>query len=104
MSLTGAFYPQANTVNVAVTGTSANVQFTTGIGLLNGCQVRLFNSGTNITYINFGATSAVTATTTAGLAMAPNSIEVFTVPYSTTYVAAIGTSGNTLYATPGEGV
>jgi hypothetical protein len=45
----------------------------------------------------------VAATTSTSVPLAGNSIEVLTVPYGTTYIAAIGTSGNTLYMTPGEG-
>ena len=102
MALTGAFLPQAATVNIAVTGTTANVALGAVVGT-TGSQVRVFNSGTAITYIAFGSSSAVTATT-AGLPIAPNSLEVIGIPYNTTYVAAIGTSGNTIYFTLGEGL
>ena len=104
MSLTGAFLPQQATVSISVTGTSANANaFPVSAGNGVGYQLRVFNSGTAITYLTFGTSSALVATT-AGLPIAPNSLEVVAVPFGTTYVAAIGTSGNTVYLTAGEGV
>jgi len=106
MAITAAFQPRSAgvTVNIAVTASSANVAvFSAPLTTVPNMQVRFFNSGTNTTFVEFGTSSAVAATTSTSVPLAGNSIEVFTVPYGTTYIAAIGTSGNTLYMTPGEG-
>jgi len=105
MPTTNAFLPQQATVKIAVGAASSNVLvFAPTAGFLgSGYQVRFYNSGINITYIAFGNDSTVTATTNS-LPLAGNSIEVFAVPFNTAYVAAIGTSGNTLFMTAGEGL
>jgi hypothetical protein len=105
MSIIASFNPTLPTVNISVTGSSANVAVfsTAGYSAPPQTQVRVFNSGSAVTFIAFGATSSVTATTSS-LPIAPNSVEVFTINASNTYIAAIGTSGNTIYFTPGEGV
>ena len=102
MAITAAFMPQAATANIAVTASSASVALNASTGF-TGNQVRVYNYGTAIAYIAFGTASTVTATT-ASLPIAPNSIEVFGIPYGTTYAAALGTSGGTVYFTLGEGL
>jgi hypothetical protein len=88
------------TVNLAVLATTANVAVSpAGIG---NRTVRLFNSGTNVVFVNFGP-STVTATLTNSFPMLPNSVETFYFHNDWTHVAAIaGGTGNTLYATMGE--
>ena len=105
MTTTNAFFPQQPTVKISVGATSSNaLVFQPGAGTPGtGYQVRFYNSGSNITYVAFGNDSTVTATTSS-LPLAGNSIEVFAVPFNTAYVAAIGTSGNTLFITAGEGL
>ena len=108
MALNQAFYPQANTTNVAINNVSANVQvniLTGGAGAGTGYQVRLYNNSTSTAFVAFGSSSSVVASLTTSLPMAPNSVEVFTVPYQTNYVAVIAAAaGGTLYATVGEGM
>lgn len=106
MAITAAFQPRsaAVTVNIAVSGSSQNVAvFTSSLTTVPNMQVRFYNNGNAVTLVEFGTNSTVTANATTSLPLAPNSIEVVTVPYGTTYIAAIGTTGNTLYMTPGEG-
>ena len=109
MALTQAFAPFGNTANVAISNTSANVQFNTqtggASGFGGGYQVRLYNNSSSTVFVAFGSASTVTASVSVGLPMAPSSVEVFTVPFQTAYVAVIAAAaGGTLYATPGEGV
>ena len=102
MALVGAFLPQANTVNVAISNTSANVSLGAVYGTTGG-QVRVHNSSSSTVFIAFG-NSAVTASVSTGLPLPPGDVEVFTVS-STAYIAVIAAAaGGTLYATLGEGV
>lgn len=89
------------TVNVAVLATVVTVAITpAGIGTRS---VRLFNSGTNVIFVNFGDTT-VTATVANSMPMLPNSVETFYFHNDWTTIAVIaGATGNTLYATMGEG-
>jgi len=106
MATTNAFLPQQQTARISVGVTSANaLVFQPGAGYPGtGYQVRLYNYGSNITYVAFGPDSSVTATTNS-LPLAPNSIEVFAVPFNTAYLATIGTAtGNMLFMTAGEGL
>jgi hypothetical protein len=108
MALNQAFYPQANTVNVAISNVTANVQVNTltgGAGAGTGYQIRLYNNSSSTAFVAFGSSSSVAATLTTSLPLAPNAVEVFTVPYQTNYVAVIAAAaGGTLYATAGEGM
>lgn len=108
MALTQAFAPLANTVNVAIGNTSANVLVITGSGGasgFSGYQIRLHNSSSSTVFVAFGATSSATASVSTSLPLPPGDVEVFTVPFQTAYVAVIASAaGGTLYATPGEGV
>lgn len=95
------FEKMANTASLAV-GTSTGSVAVPGSGVGNG-TVRLTNSGTNIIFVEFGA-ATVTATTTTGIPLLPNSVETFVFRNENTHVAAIaGTAGNTLYITYGVG-
>lgn len=88
------------TVNLAVIATTATVAVSpTGAGSRT---VRIFNSGTNVIFINFGP-STVIATLTNSMPILPNSVETFYFHNDWTHVAAIsGATGNTLYVTTGE--
>lgn len=61
----------------------------------------------NIAYIAFGATAPTvvipTGTATNGVPILPGTTRVFTVPLGALYVATIGTAGNTLIFTGGDG-
>jgi hypothetical protein len=109
MALTQAFAPFGNTANLSISSTSGVVQFNTqtggASGFGGGYQVRLYNNSSSTVFIAFGSASSATAALGTGMPMAANSVEVFTVPFQTAYVAAIAAAaGGTLYATPGEGV
>lgn len=101
------FTPQASgTVNLSVTGTTGNVALprTGASGLYNGAQIMVTSApaGT-IAFIKFGTSSSVTAVAATDTPILPGSIMVFTIASDTTYVAAIGTSGTTLYFSSGQG-
>ena len=99
-----AFAPQQNTVSISLTTSSANVALPALIGSGVGYQLRIFNSSTATAFIAFGQ-SGVTASTSTSLPMLPNSVEVFSIPFNTSYVAAIGSATNgTVYITQGEGL
>jgi hypothetical protein len=102
MSSLTPFTAGGTTVSISVSGSSQNIAVQSTATPTPGCaQIRVFNSGSAITFIAFGG-STVTATTSS-LPIAPNSVEVFTMPLTGIYAAAIGTSGNTIYFTPGDG-
>lgn len=89
----------AGTVSRTVTGTSASV----ALAFPSSQQVMVTSpAGNTIAFIEFG-TSGVAAVAATGTPIQPGSIMVFTVSASTTHVAAIGTSGTTLYFTSGMG-
>jgi hypothetical protein len=89
------------TVSLAVLTTSATVAVSPAT--VGTRTVRIFNSGTNIVFINFGPSTAI-ATLANSMPMLPNSVETFYFHNDWTLVAAIaGATGNTLYITAGEG-
>jgi len=97
-----AFQVTANTVNLAVTGSTGNVQaLGSSIGQTN---YLCTNIGTNTVFIAFGSTSGVTALTTTGCPLLGNSAQMFTGPPNAWVAAIAGSTGNTLYITPGEGL
>lgn len=101
MSTANAFTPDtAGTVSATVAATTANIALgKTGIGQ----QVLVQSLAANaIAFINFGD-STVTAATATGTPILPNQIYTFTVGPNVTNVATIGTAGNTLYFTCGQG-
>jgi hypothetical protein len=104
MATTSAFSPQTNTVNVAISNTSANVSLGPIYGTTGG-QVRVHNSSSQTVFIAFGPNNTVTASLSTSLPLPPGDVEVFTVPTQVAYIAVIAAAaGGTLYATLGEGV
>jgi hypothetical protein len=98
-----AFLPIGNTVDFAVTGTTASAQLRIPMPV-QPSVVRLANIGTQTVFIAFGD-STVTATVADGFPMIANSVECISMPSTATHVAAIASgTGSTLYATVGEGV
>lgn len=88
------------TTNVAVLTTVATI--TVSPASVGNRTVRLYNSGTNTIFINFGD-STFTATLANSMPMLPNSVETFYFHNDWTTIATISTAtGNTLYATMGE--
>lgn len=99
--ITNAQNSQAGaTTNVAVLTTVATITVSpAGVGSRT---VRLFNSGTNVIFVNFGGAN-VTATLTNSMPILPNSVETFYFHNDWTTIATISAAtGNTLYATMGE--
>lgn len=88
------------TVNNAVTASSTTVAVSPAA--IGNRSVRILNSGTAVTFVNFGP-STVIATLTNSMPLLPNSVETFYFHNDWTHIAMIGTVGNTLYATMGEG-
>ena len=94
-----AFTPSGPTVNLAVTGTTARVQFSPSAVR----SLRVYNAGTVAAFIQCGGDDTVVATTAAGIPIAPSSVEV--IGCSGSYIAALTASGTaTLYLTPGAGI
>lgn len=91
-------FTPASTVSRSVTATTANV----ALPGLTGNQVRVASSADNaIAFIRFGASTVEAAVT--DMPILPGTVEVFTVQPSMSHVAAIGTTGTTLYFTAGDG-
>lgn len=87
-----------STVSRAVTGASANV----ALPSTQGNQIMVTSaSGNSIAFIKFGSSSVTAALTDTPIL--PGTVQVFTVQDSMTTVAAIGTTGTTLYFTSGDG-
>lgn len=79
--------------SVALTPTRANMGTQT---------VRIANVGTQVVFVTFADENAV-ATTTAGMPILPNSVEVFYFKRETTSLAFIAAgTGSTVYVTTGE--
>ena len=97
----------ASTVSLSATSSTSRVEVltTSVIQNTNGTHIiRVYNAGTVAVFLNFG-TVAVTAAVATGMPVAPNSIEVFFVHPTESYVSGITASGTaTVYITPGIGV
>lgn len=95
------FSQKGSTVNLAVTASTGNVAITRpGVGTQT---VRILASGNDPVFLNFGTSSAVTATLAAGMPMLGNTIETFLLPNDITHIAAISTgTATTIYITTGE--
>jgi len=102
-----AFLAQGNnlTNSVAVTTTSQTLQAgsTSYSGGLQ--QYRVYNSGSNITFIEIGAAgSSPTAGTTTSIPIGPNSAESFTDSAAAVFAVIGSAAGNTFYVTAGSGL
>lgn len=95
-------YQGQNTVNTAVTGTSAYVTLpapTIGVR-----SVRIVCAGTANIFVKFGTSTSVTAVAANDMPMLANTAEVFLLPNDITHIAAIAAgAGSTMYCTVGEG-
>lgn len=101
MTSIDVFQNNGSTVNLSAGTTTGNVALT-GVG--NGGTVRVLNTGTVTVFINFGTSSAVTATLAAGIPIPPNTPEAFAVGPTITHMAAITASSTaSIYATTGQG-
>lgn len=96
-----AFSPIGNTVNAAVTATTAALAITEG-----GDTVLVTNVGSLTIFIKFGD-STVTAALATSTPVLPNSAQTFRrgIAQLAQYIAVISTAtGNTVYVTTGEGI
>ena len=93
-----------STVNQSVGTSTAATQVFSGNPQNSSAQVLLTNVGSNTVFVAFGD-STVTTTVTAGCPLLANSAQTFSVKATDTHFAAISAAtGNTLYATPGQGL
>jgi hypothetical protein len=103
MSDWSAFYPTGDAVTVSASTTSAEKQFMTVAGRPFR-TVRVCNTTTGWAYVEFGASSSVTAVATSSQPVAPNSASVFRVDQGNTFAAAILATGTgNIIFTPGDG-
>jgi hypothetical protein len=94
-----AFAPGGPTVTLAATATTARVQVQPSA---NNKSIRVYNAGTVAVFMACGD-SAVTATTAAGMPIAPGTVEI--IGCAQPYVAGIAASGTaSVYLTPGNGI
>lgn len=100
------FWAMGLTGWIAASTTTANIALS-----VQAPQIQVFNTSTGIAYVNWGNTSAVTAsagsagTSTSNYPVAPGSVVVISVPIGTNYVAAIlSTSSGAVLVTPGQGL
>lgn len=102
MAAENPFTP-AGTVSRTVTGSTANVALSKGTtpGPTPNQIMVTSPSGGTLAFIKFGDSTVTAAVTDTPIL--PGAIMIFSIPPATTYVAAIGTSGTTLYFTSGEG-
>ena len=112
-AVAGAFVPLGNTVTFL-----ANSQAPTPVQVVQSsannvsfCQYRIFNSGSSIAFLGWGANSVtannnalVVSTTAASIPIGAGTIEIVSLP-TNTYMTAITSSGTSqVYVTPGLGV
>jgi hypothetical protein len=110
-SATGAFNPTGNTVTfLANTAAPAAAQALTSSNT-SYCQYRIFNSGSNLIFLGFGANATaantnatVVSSSNTGLPVLPGTLEIFSFP-ANSYFTAITSSGTSqIYVTPGLGM
>jgi len=96
-------FTPGNSIAITVAATTATVTLPTG-----GDQVMITSLAANaVAFVNFGSSTVTavipTGTASAATAVLPGTSRVFTVPAGATSIATIGTAGNTLYVTRGDG-
>lgn len=90
-----------DTVNAAVTGTSAFLAFPKSpMGVR--CA-RIVNVGAAITFVELVENAATAASPTTSIPLLPNSENFFTAVNDEVGLAFVGTAANTIYLTMGEG-
>jgi hypothetical protein len=102
MSVIGrAFEPTGVTQNEAVTASAEVITLTGRLSDRDGV-VRIANIGTQTIYIRLDGTAPTTST---GFPMLANTVECFSMPAGSTTVRHIaGSTGSSIYVTPGRGV
>ncbi len=92
------FSVSGNTVNLSATDSSSRVELTAQ----GDKTVRVYNSGTETVFINFGD-SAVTAATASGLPVPGGVVEAFAAGDVTHAAGITSTGSSTVYFTSGRG-
>lgn len=99
-----AFRPLGNNKTVSIVTTGASQSLTIPDVPFGTRSVRIVNSGTDISFIEF-AQGTITAALATSMPMLPNTVEVFTIGNDITTLRVIGAAGaNNLYVTYGEGL
>lgn len=100
-----AFTPYSNnTVNLTATTSSGNVALPTRSSIGGNETVDVYNSGLVDVFIEFGTTSAITASTATSMPIPPG-VKTLGCPSSITYIAGITASGSaTVYFSLGKGI
>lgn len=100
-----AFRPLGNNKTVNILTTAASQTLAVPDSPLGTRAVRILNSGTELTFIEFTTAAGAAAAATTSMPMVGNSVEVFTFPNDVTQLRVIGVAGgNTVYVTYGEGM
>lgn len=73
-------------------------------GIAGAANYRIANIGTQVVFIDFAGLSTATTTTTTGMPLLPNSVEVFKDRPNAYIVAIAAGAGSTIYVTAGDGV
>jgi hypothetical protein len=94
------FTPTGATVPVTATTSTANNTIASWPSV--GGVVRVTNASNALAFVAFGTAATVVSTTT-GMPILPNSVELFTVGQKQTNVATIAAATATMYFTPGQG-
>jgi hypothetical protein len=93
----------ANTVNIVASAATQNIQLLPQPAVGHR-SVRIVNSGTNLSWVQFGKDNTVTAAVATSIPLLPNSELYLYVHNDETWAAIISTgAGNTVYFTIGEG-
>lgn len=104
-----SFHPVfGQTKSLSATASSGNVRMADGLPQ-GTFQMRIYNAGTDLVFVRFGATSALAAATIADHPVPSGAVEVITLNNDDRnqiqYAAAICASSTaTVYFTPGHGI
>lgn len=100
-----AFRPLGNNKTVNIVTTVATQTLAIPNTPFGTRALRVVNSGVDITFIEFTATTGLVAATTTSMPMLGNTTEIFTIANEMNNIRVIGAAGgNTIYITYGEGL
>ncbi len=93
-----------DTVSNAFSTGNEVLALTVPANTVHGYSVRVYNSGTDTLFINFGTSSAVVAALATSMPIPGSTVETFTLDNNITHVAGISAAGTpTVYFTSGGG-
>lgn len=96
------FEPTGNTVSMSASTATANASLGSW-PYSGGGNVRVTNSSNNLAFIAFATSASGAVSTTTGMPILPNSVELFTVGRDQVYAVGVAGATATLYFTPGQG-